>query len=168
MERKVFEEKYNAASVVRDPLFKEKVQESTERLGKESKMVVCMEDLAELLQALSKSFRNKGDRLNLVEELGDQLICVESMRQIYDISEDELNRVFSSAREFVSEKKTQDSGGNNVIFYMKEVIEITHILSKYFEEDFSQPQMLSLLCSILVCIDGLCKLTLRYYRRRTQ
>ena len=141
----------------RDPLFIQKVQQSNEQLGKESKLVVCMEELAELLQVLSKFYRDKGDRLNLIEELGDLLICVEAMRQFYGIPEEELKEKFICARAFVAERKTQDSTKGSIFSFMKEVIEITHIFSKVFTEDFSQPQMLSTLCSLLICVDNVCQ-----------
>ena len=41
---------------------------------------------------------------------------------------------------------------------MKEVIEIAHIFSKCCTEDMHKSQILSTLCSLLVCVDGLCQL----------
>lgn len=97
MERELFRKKYYEASIARDPLFVQKVQQSNEQFGKETKLVVCMEELAELFQVLSKHYRNKPERLHLIEELGDQLICVESIRQFYDITEVELTQAFQCA-----------------------------------------------------------------------
>lgn len=158
MEKELFRKKYYEASTIRDPLFVQKVQKSNEQLGKETKLVVCMEELAELLQVLSKHYRNKPDRLHLIEELGDLLICVEAMRQFYSIPEEELNKAFQSAKHFVSEQKVQGvSTDKKLPRYIKEVIELLHIFSKVFTEDLSKSQMLSTLCSLLICVDSLCQ-----------
>lgn len=157
MEKELFKKKYQEASTIRDPLFKKKVQESNEKFGKEIKLVMCMEELSELFQALSKHYRQKGDLLNLIEELGDQLICVESMRQFYDISEEELDKAFQCAKHFVSEQKQASGKDDNLLTFMKEVIDISHIFSKCCTEWIGRSQMLSTLCSLLICIDNLCQ-----------
>jgi len=74
-----------------------------------------MEELSELFQVLSKHYRQKGELLNLIEELGDQLICVESMRQFYGISEEELDKTFQCAKHFVSEQKQDSDAGDNLL-----------------------------------------------------
>ena len=86
-----------------------------------------MEELSELFQVLSKHYRKKGELLNLIEELGDQLICVESMRQFYGITEEELNNAFQCAKHFVSEQKQDFGAGDSLLSLMKEVIDITYI-----------------------------------------
>lgn len=44
-------------------------------------LVVCMEELSELTQAISKEIRGKDDRNNLVEEMADVLICLEILKK---------------------------------------------------------------------------------------
>ncbi len=157
MEKELFKKKYQEASTIRDPLFKEKIKQSNEKLGKETKLVVCMEELSELFQVLSKYYRQKGEFLNLIEELGDQLICVESMRQFYGIEEEELDKAFQCAKHFVSEQKQDSDTSDNLLAFMKEVIEILHIFSRCYTEWIGRSQMLSTLCSLLICVDNLCQ-----------
>lgn len=58
--------------------------------GEEIQSTVCMEECAELIQAVSKMIRGS-DKLSvddydhLAEEIADVLICVEMLKQIYDI-----------------------------------------------------------------------------------
>ena len=51
-----------------------------------------MEECAELTQAISKFYRDKPDRINLIEEMGDILICIESLKQLYGITDGEINK----------------------------------------------------------------------------
>lgn len=53
--------------------------------GKEIQSTVCMEECAELIQAISKAKRGKLDEDNMIEEIADVLICVEILKQIYNI-----------------------------------------------------------------------------------
>ena len=46
--------------------------------------------MKELSQAISKYYRNKPDRLNLIEEIGDMVICIESLKQLYSIEDEEI------------------------------------------------------------------------------
>lgn len=159
MERELFKKQYQEASEIRDPLFKEKIRQSYEQFDTKIKLVVCIEELAEVLQVLSKYYRQKADRLNLIEELCDSLFCGEILRQHYSISEDELEKVFQSARRFVvPAQQLQDSEKESCIsLYMKEVSEIVNDFSECFVEEFSEEQMVFVLGSLLVCIDSLCQ-----------
>ena len=68
--------------------------------GERVQSLVHAEELAELIQAVSKLHRtrsfastdNERDiaRLNLVEEIADVVICVEQMLEMYDIREEEV------------------------------------------------------------------------------
>ena len=49
-------------------------------------LIIIMEELAELQQAISKSIRGKEDRTNLIEELGDVYLCIKYVQEIFDIS----------------------------------------------------------------------------------
>jgi transcriptional regulator with XRE-family HTH domain len=53
--------------------------------GKEIQLTVCMEECAELIQAISKAKRGKLDEDNMTEEIADVLICIEMLKQIYNI-----------------------------------------------------------------------------------
>lgn len=50
-----------------------------------------MEECSELIQCISKELRCKSDITHLTEEMADVLICVEILKQIYNISDEELN-----------------------------------------------------------------------------
>ena len=66
------------------------VQRSIEHYGKDVQSTVCMEECAELIQAISKEKRGKSDKCNLAEEMADVIICIEMLKQIYNITEDEI------------------------------------------------------------------------------
>ena len=53
--------------------------------GEEIQSTVCMEECAELIQAISKAKRGKLDEDNMTEEIADVLICIEMLKQIYNI-----------------------------------------------------------------------------------
>ena len=55
--------------------------------GKEIQSTVCMEECAELIQAISKAKRGTFDEDNMMEEIADVLICIEMLKQIYNISD---------------------------------------------------------------------------------
>ena len=59
--------------------------------GRASQSTVCMEECAELIQAISKAKRGKLDADNLTEEMADVLICIEMLKQLYDIVDSDIN-----------------------------------------------------------------------------
>lgn len=60
--------------------------------GKNNQSTVCMEECAELIQAISKAKRGKIDRDNMIEEIADVLICIEMLKQMYMISDEKINK----------------------------------------------------------------------------
>ena len=68
------------------------VARSVDHYGEEIQATVCMEECAELIQAISKEKRGKIDRDNMIEEIADVLICIEMLKQMYMISEDKINK----------------------------------------------------------------------------
>lgn len=68
------------------------INKSINHYGAEIQSTVCMEECAELIQAVSKMIR-KNDELSeddydhLAEEIADVLICIEILKQIYDVSD---------------------------------------------------------------------------------
>ena len=68
------------------------IGKSIKHYGAEIQSTVCMEECAELIQAISKMIR-KNDELfeddydHLAEEIADVMICIEMLKQIYDIPE---------------------------------------------------------------------------------
>lgn len=61
------------------------IAKSIKHYGEEIQSTVCMEECAELIQAISKAKRGKLDVDNMIEEIADVLICVEILKQIYNI-----------------------------------------------------------------------------------
>ena len=66
------------------------VNKSIEHYGADLQTVVCMEECAELIQAISKEKRGNSDKDHLAEEMADVIICIEMLKQIYNITEDEI------------------------------------------------------------------------------
>ena len=67
---------------------KQIIADSIEHYGEEAQSTVCMEECAELIQAISKELRGKSDRIHLAEEIADVLICIEILKQIYGITDE--------------------------------------------------------------------------------
>ena len=61
------------------------IAKSIKHYGEEIQSTVCMEECAELIQAVSKAKRGRPGKNNMAEELADVLICIEILKQIYDI-----------------------------------------------------------------------------------
>lgn len=53
--------------------------------GEEIQSTVCMEKCAELIQAISKVKRGIDAKDNLAEEIADVLICIEMLKQLYNV-----------------------------------------------------------------------------------
>ena len=66
-------------------------RESIEKYGKEMQSIVCMEECGELIQAISKRLRGKPDpENNLVEEMADVTICLYLLKEMYGITDEQL------------------------------------------------------------------------------
>lgn len=72
-------------------MIKNIIKKSIDFYGKDIQSIVCMEECSELIQCISKELRGKSDIAHLTEEMADVLICVEILKQIYNISDEELN-----------------------------------------------------------------------------
>ena len=91
------------------------VQRSIEHYGKDVQSTVCMEECAELIQAISKEKRGKSDKDHLAEEMADVIICIEMLKQIYNITEDEIYSWVITKQERIIrriEKDTQSTKTN--------------------------------------------------------
>ena len=66
-------------------------RESIEKYGKEMQSIVCMEECSELIQAISKCLRGKPDATdNLAEEMADVTICLYLLKEMYGITDEQL------------------------------------------------------------------------------
>ena len=91
------------------------VQRSIEHYGKDVQSTVCMEECSELIQAISKEKRGKSDKDHLAEEIADVIICIEMLKQIYNITEDEIYSWVITKQERIIrriEKDTQSTKTN--------------------------------------------------------
>lgn len=51
---------------------------------------VTIEEMSELTKELTKFLRDKGDMMNMLQEIADVYICLDTLRDIFDISDEEL------------------------------------------------------------------------------
>ena len=66
------------------------VKETIEYYGKEMQSIVVMEECSELIQAVSKELRGKSDKDHLTEEMADVYICLELLKQMYEITDSDV------------------------------------------------------------------------------
>ena len=67
------------------------ISDSINHYGVNLQTTVCMEELTELIQAISKEKRGKSDKNHLAEEMADVLICIEILKQAYQISDYDID-----------------------------------------------------------------------------
>lgn len=85
------------------------VQRSIEHYGKDVQSTVCMEECAELIQAISKEKRGNSDKDRLAEEMADVIICIEMLKQIYNITDDEIYSWVITKQERTIERIKKDT-----------------------------------------------------------
>lgn len=61
------------------------VKKAVEHRGIETTGIICMEEMAELQQQISKYLRGCGDRLCLLEEMADVYICLKYIEKVFEI-----------------------------------------------------------------------------------
>ena len=71
---------------------KDIIERSIKEYGRITQSVICMEECSELIQAVSKQIRGIGSKENLVEEMADVTICIEMLKDIYDIDDTEIGQ----------------------------------------------------------------------------
>lgn len=67
------------------------VQQGVKYYGKEKQSIVCMDECAELMQAILKELRGKSNKNHLAEEMADVIICIETLKHIYGISSENIS-----------------------------------------------------------------------------
>ena len=85
------------------------IKASIDHYGKTVQSVVCMEECCELAQAISKEMRGKPDKQHLTEEMADVLICIEMLKQMYGISNDDRER-WVAIKQYRTVKRIEDEG----------------------------------------------------------
>ena len=70
------------------------LQYALEKWGKVSQVMMALEEMGELTNALLKNInRNKNNEQDILEEIGDVYIMLEQLKMIYNISEHELKEL---------------------------------------------------------------------------
>lgn len=65
-------------------------KKAVEYRGIETTGIICMEEMAELQQQISKYLRGCGDRLCLLEEMADVYICLKYIEKVFEIHPDQI------------------------------------------------------------------------------
>ena len=68
-------------------------QELLSRFGIEKQTLMLAEEQGELIKAINKKLRGKGDRLSIVEEMADVVIMLQQIAQFFDIDKEEVNLI---------------------------------------------------------------------------
>lgn len=68
------------------------ISESVRQQEHNEKCTVVMEELAELIQQISKQIRGNGDEYGLLEETADVYICLEFLKLLFKIDHDMLQK----------------------------------------------------------------------------
>lgn len=84
------------------------VKRTIEHYGKDVQSTVCMEECAELIQAISKEKRGKHDKQHLIEEMADVYICLEMLMEIYNISSKEIESMIERKQQREIERIKQN------------------------------------------------------------
>ena len=82
-------------------MLKKYVEKLIEKNGIERQSIVAMEECSELQKAISKALRyEQGDRFvadnqreDLIEEIADVIFCIEQLKVMYSIDEEEIEKV---------------------------------------------------------------------------
>lgn len=78
--------------------------------GVEKQLLVCMEEPAELIQAISKAERYPNDEKRtdeLIEEIADVLICIEYLKMIYDIDQSKVEMWINRKLKRISKRMSE-------------------------------------------------------------
>ena len=109
MEKKDFKEKYKKVKKYSkeeemDLIIKSINTAESVRFRGERNLLICTEELAELQQCLIKYIRNKGDRINTIEEIADVCLGIEYIKEILNISDDEIDKAKAVKLDRLKEK----------------------------------------------------------------
>jgi NTP pyrophosphatase (non-canonical NTP hydrolase) len=86
---------------------KDVLDKAIKKYGVEKQLLVCMEEPAELIQAISKAERYPEDSTrmqDLIEEMADVTICLEYLKLIYNIRQEELDEWINRKVKRISKK----------------------------------------------------------------
>lgn len=84
------------------------IKDSIKHYGVDTQSTVCMEECAELIQAISKEKRGKHDYNNLSEEIADVLICISMLQAMYHVNDRDIQRWIEYKLERIVERMKHD------------------------------------------------------------
>lgn len=87
--------------------------------GADKQLVVCMEEMGELIQQLSKQIRGIAQKCDVAEELADVYICLETIKSVCKIKDDALNQVIRWKQERT--QKRLDAKSENINDYVTKI-----------------------------------------------
>lgn len=64
--------------------------------GPDAQKIQAIQEFSELTQALTKDLNNQGSRENLIEEIADSKIMLEQMQLIFDIEDEDLEKIMTN------------------------------------------------------------------------
>lgn len=98
MERTEFLKAFsNSSSEINEDRINSILKANTDYIGDggTTNIIISMEECAELQQALSKFLRGKGDIINLTEECADVLLSIYYIKQLYGVTDDDINKAIN-------------------------------------------------------------------------
>ena len=84
------------------------IKNSIKHYGVDAQSTVCMEECAELIQAISKEKRGKHDYIHLSEEIADVLICISMLQAMYHVNDRDIQRWIEYKQERIVERMKHD------------------------------------------------------------
>ena len=84
------------------------IRDSIKHYGVDAQSTVCMEECAELIQAISKEKRGKHDYIHLSEEIADVLICISMLQAMYHVNDWDIQRWIEYKQERIVERMRKD------------------------------------------------------------
>lgn len=84
------------------------IKDSIKHYGVDAQSTVCMEECAELIQAISKEKRGKHDYKHLAEEIADVLICISMLQDMYEIDGSDIQLWIDLKQKRIVERMKQD------------------------------------------------------------
>lgn len=79
--------------IVLSPMERERIiQRSVEREHWKTKSTICMGEMAELQQQISKQIRGYDDRYGLLEEMADVYISLKLLESIFNVTPEEMQK----------------------------------------------------------------------------
>lgn len=83
------------------------MKKAIKKYGVEKQLLICIEELSELIQAITKMERYPNDETrknDLTEELTDVLICLDYLALIYEIDEAKIDEIWSKKLKRLKER----------------------------------------------------------------